>query len=594
MSSPAADHAPLAAAAASHTGLRRENNEDRYHCDPERGLFMVIDGVGGQAAGERAAEAALRQIRARLDRETGAPEEQLREAITLANNEVFRLAQSQPDWTGMACVLTVAMVRDSRLVAGHVGDTRLYVFRDGRVQKVTHDHSPIGEREDNGEIGEREAMEHPRRNEVYRDVGYEPHSPTDERFIEVVDLPFDDESALLLCSDGLSDLVASADGRAHRVRQRRRPGARRQPARGGGQQPGGEGQRHGGVRGGHRIREGRAQARRNRPPAQPAGGRAEDRERRAAGAGPTTPRADAEVGRARRGRRGRMRARRGPWIPGADPRRRRDRVGPREPSTRNLVAHMDRRLQRWGAVLDDRGRARAGEAGRHDRGRTGRVPRAAHAAGGHHDREHEASRGDPPASDGRRAERGRARARGGRRPIDGFRIAGDAEHPLGVGIRVGECQAEIDDVEISGAIDAGIVLEKGARAVVRGSYIHDSVGAGIVVRSGAAPQLWHNVVTANGKVAGSPVAGIELEAGAVPVLFGNIVRGNGDDQIAGLPPDRRADVTRDNIVGPPPRRQRRRDARRAERRAGSSRLAEAWVESLSLIECSTVTSAPTV
>ena len=70
---------------------------------------MVIDGVGGQAAGEKAAEAALRQMRARLERETGAPEERLREAITLANNEVFRLAQSQPEWTGMACVLTVAM-----------------------------------------------------------------------------------------------------------------------------------------------------------------------------------------------------------------------------------------------------------------------------------------------------------------------------------------------------------------------------------------------------------------------------------------------------------------------------------------------------
>ena len=136
--------------------------------------------------------------------------------------------------------------------------------------------------------------------------------------------------------------------------------------------------------------------------------------------------------------------------------------------------------------------------------------------------------------------------------LAGFRIAGDAEHPLGVGIRIGECQAEIDDVEISGAVEAGIVLEKGARAVVRGSYVHDSVGAGIVVRAGAAPQLWHNVVTANGKVAGSPVAGIELEAGAAPVLFGNIVRGNGDDQITGLPPERRADVARDNIVGPPP------------------------------------------
>jgi hypothetical protein len=134
----------------------------------------------------------------------------------------------------------------------------------------------------------------------------------------------------------------------------------------------------------------------------------------------------------------------------------------------------------------------------------------------------------------------------------GFRIAGDAGHPLGVGIRVGECQAHIEDVEISGAMESGIVLEKGARAVVRGSYIHDSVGAGLVVRAGAAPQLWHNVVTANGKAGGSPAAGIALDDGAAPVLFGNIVLGNGDDQIAGLPAARRADVARDNIVGPPP------------------------------------------
>jgi hypothetical protein len=136
--------------------------------------------------------------------------------------------------------------------------------------------------------------------------------------------------------------------------------------------------------------------------------------------------------------------------------------------------------------------------------------------------------------------------------LAGFRIAGDAGHPLGVGIRVGESGAQIEDVEISGAIEAGIVLEKGSRAVIRGSCIRDSVGPGLVVRSGAAPELWHNVVTANGKSGSSPVAGVELEDGATPLLFGNIVLGNGDDQIAGLPAARRADVARDNIIGPPP------------------------------------------
>jgi serine/threonine protein phosphatase PrpC len=552
MTSPADDHAPLAAAAASHTGLRRENNEDRYHCDPERGLFMVIDGVGGQAAGERAAEAALRQIRARLDRETGAPEEQLREAITLANNEVFRLAQSQPDWTGMACVLTVAMVRDGRLVAGHVGDTRLYVFRDGRVQKVTHDHSPIGEREDNGEIGEREAMAHPRRNEVYRDVGYEPHSPTDEHFIEIVDVPFDDESALLLCSDGLSDLVASAaiarivydnaddpervvtrlveaansQGGKDNVTTvfaasagfaktaRRHAGSDREPS------PPVDGWKTGNGARAPAVR------RRRTPMPKWVGLAAAVAAGCALGAGLgylALTRINGAIEWALEGYRPETWAR--TWTVGYD-----------EGAQFSTIADAFARARPGDTIEVGPGEYRAPITLR---------PGITLVS----TKRHEAILRPALGAALGAAVRVPAGADGAR--LVGFRVAGDAEHPLGVGIRVGECQAEIDDVEISGAIEAGIVLEKGARAVVRGNYVHDSVGPGIAVRVGASPQLLHNAVTANGKVAGSPVAGIELEAGAAPVLFGNIVRGNGDDQIAGLPPERRADVARDNIVGPP-------------------------------------------
>ena len=75
---------------------------------------------------------------------------------------------------------------------------------------MTRDHSPVGEREDAGEISELEAMHHPRRNEVYRDVGSEPHQPDDPDFIEVKEVPFEPDAALLLCSDGLTDLVDSA------------------------------------------------------------------------------------------------------------------------------------------------------------------------------------------------------------------------------------------------------------------------------------------------------------------------------------------------------------------------------------------------
>ena len=160
--------ATLKAAGDSHPGLLRSNNEDRYHCDPARGLFIVIDGVGGQAAGEKAAETALTMVRTRLERETGAIEDRVREAITLANNEIHRLASLRAEWQGMACVLTLALVNNGDVVVGHVGDTRLYKLRAGRIEKLTRDHSPVGEREDGGELSEREAMQHPRRNEVDR------------------------------------------------------------------------------------------------------------------------------------------------------------------------------------------------------------------------------------------------------------------------------------------------------------------------------------------------------------------------------------------------------------------------------------------
>src|ERR1019366_8225086 len=99
-------------------------------------------------------------------------------------------------------------------VVGHVGDSRLYQVRHGEIRKITHDHSPVGGREDNGELSEADAMRHPRRNEVFRDVGSEEHTPGDADFIEVQSFGFDAESALVLCSDGLSDQVPSAQIRS--------------------------------------------------------------------------------------------------------------------------------------------------------------------------------------------------------------------------------------------------------------------------------------------------------------------------------------------------------------------------------------------
>lgn len=190
-------------------GRQRVVNEDRFHVDAGRGLFVVIDGVGGQAAGGRAADTALDVIRARLTHGAGAWPSRIRQAITEANNAIHRQAASRPEWSGMACVLTVAAIDGSRLVVGHVGDTRLYLIRAGAMTKVTSDQSPVGEREDAGEIAELEAMRHPRRHEVYRDVGSEPRASGDPGFVEIRETTWSRDAALLLCSDGLTDLVPS-------------------------------------------------------------------------------------------------------------------------------------------------------------------------------------------------------------------------------------------------------------------------------------------------------------------------------------------------------------------------------------------------
>ncbi len=197
------------AACGTDLGRVRQNNEDLPFIDMDLGVFVVIDGVGGHLAGEEAAATALEMIYARLTRQTGSIASRIREAITLANNEVYERAKTNQDWAGMACVLTVAVAESNRLVVGHVGDTRMYKIHRGKIRKVTHDHSPVGLREDRGEISEAVAMKDPRRNEVFRDVGSKWHDTHDDDFIEVIAEHFEPDSAWIMCSDGLSDLVAS-------------------------------------------------------------------------------------------------------------------------------------------------------------------------------------------------------------------------------------------------------------------------------------------------------------------------------------------------------------------------------------------------
>ncbi len=200
------------AATATDPGLERPVNEDRVWADEARGVFLVIDGLGGHAAGETAAEMALRTIeeRAAALESNDDLETQIRQTISEANNRIFELAQKNDAYRGMACVLTLAVAQEDCVTVGHVGDSRLYLAWNGNLRKMTSDHSPVGEKEDLGELTETEAMLHPRRNEVFRDVGSQVRSPDDPQFIETKTFLFRPNAALLLCSDGLSDVLTSA------------------------------------------------------------------------------------------------------------------------------------------------------------------------------------------------------------------------------------------------------------------------------------------------------------------------------------------------------------------------------------------------
>ncbi|MBV9267052.1 MAG: serine/threonine-protein phosphatase [Acidobacteriaceae bacterium] len=197
------------AGSASDAGLARGINEDRVLVDDQNGVFAVIDGLGGHAAGEMAAETAAASIREQKYDATVDPERFIRTAITDANNRVYDLAKTNADWSGMACVLTLAVLREEELTVGHVGDTRLYLVWNGTLRKITSDHSPVGELEDGGQLTEEEAMRHPRRNEVFRDVGSRLREPDDKGFIEIKRLPCKPDAALLLCTDGLTDVLPS-------------------------------------------------------------------------------------------------------------------------------------------------------------------------------------------------------------------------------------------------------------------------------------------------------------------------------------------------------------------------------------------------
>jgi serine/threonine protein phosphatase PrpC len=199
----------------THPGMRRTENEDTYTCrqlwSPDKALLVVVDGVGGYAGGKRAAAIAREAIDQYMQTPKGDTLTMLREAVIFANNRIAEERTQDPKYSEMCCVLTAA-VADATAGAVyfvHVGDTRMYRYRKGVLQKLTKDHSFVGLREDAGEITEREAMSHPQRNQILREVGSSIHRIDDDDFMQYGKEELLPGDGLLLCSDGLTDMVTT-------------------------------------------------------------------------------------------------------------------------------------------------------------------------------------------------------------------------------------------------------------------------------------------------------------------------------------------------------------------------------------------------
>jgi protein phosphatase len=208
----------LSSAVLSHPGLRREANEDAVCARPDVGLYLVADGMGGHAAGEVASRLAAQVIETFIsdtrnadlnttwpfpyDHELTLDGNRLTAAFKLANRRLATAMQGDENLRGMATTAAAVLVNKGKPVVAHVGDSRVYLWRDGGLTQITQDHSWVNEQVRAGVLSEADARHHPWRHVVTRAL-----SGGDDPGVDVQELDVRPGDRILLCSDGLSGVV---------------------------------------------------------------------------------------------------------------------------------------------------------------------------------------------------------------------------------------------------------------------------------------------------------------------------------------------------------------------------------------------------
>jgi protein phosphatase len=193
----------------TNVGKVRSANEDSLIVEPRLGLYAVLDGMGGANAGDVASQMARDAIREHVQQRRGtlAPRKLLETAIQAGSKAVYTAAQANRERHGMGTTVVACLVVDGKhLVVGHVGDSRAYLLRGGRLQTLTRDHTIVEELVQRGLLAAEEAERHPYKNVLSRNLGAKPEARVDLTEVEL--RPGD---RIMLCSDGLYG-YASAEG----------------------------------------------------------------------------------------------------------------------------------------------------------------------------------------------------------------------------------------------------------------------------------------------------------------------------------------------------------------------------------------------
>jgi len=207
----------LESAAGTDVGLRRSANEDRYAIASELGLYLVADGMGGHTAGQVASDLAAQSAVRALETLEGAQPtltEKLRYAVAAANREIFDTSQEKPHLAGMGTTLVALLAGGQRVALAHVGDSRAYLVRSGRIRQLTDDHSLVAELVRRREITARAARGHPHRHVLTRALGVRRSVEAD-----LAELSPAAGDLFVLCSDGLTGHVHDEEIAAEVSRQ---------------------------------------------------------------------------------------------------------------------------------------------------------------------------------------------------------------------------------------------------------------------------------------------------------------------------------------------------------------------------------------